>query len=186
VVRRITAAAFTAMFAILAGANPAGAEPTQPGCGTGTTQYGAMTVCPAHGPVGTTVTLSGHGCHNPGSRTVTAVFLGPRAFIGSGGGGVQIDIPVTDDRFRTGFRIPSTYPAGGGANAAVPVTPGSNYRFGAYPADLCHVGFTVTAAGGRPPLAPTGPAVPVPLLVSIAITLLAAGVWLTKAGHARR
>lgn len=45
--------------------------------------------CPASGPVGTVVTLSGAGCTFPG-RGVRLKFFGPIGFQGSGGAGVSV------------------------------------------------------------------------------------------------
>jgi hypothetical protein len=147
------------------------------GCATGATKYGTIRVCPGRAPVGNTVTVSGTGCHNPGSRTVLAVFLGPKAQIGSAGGGVQINIAVHRNHFKTTFDIPATYPEAGDSNTTARTTPGARYHFSVYPAAICDVAFTVTAS---PPLASTGPTVPLAALVALAIALLLLGVWLTK------
>jgi hypothetical protein len=106
-----------------------------------------MKVCPGAASVGQRVTISGTGCNDPG-QSVTAVFLGPRAYVGSGGGGVEIDMPVdSQNRFSTTFVIPSTYPSGEDPqtheNPDVAVTPGSGYSFSVYPAGMCTVRFRV-------------------------------------------
>jgi hypothetical protein len=81
------------------------------------------------------------------------VFLGSRAYIGSGGGGVGFDIPVDDqNQFSTTFTIPETYrngetPKGGDSRQPpeeVAVVPGADYYFAVYPAGVCAVPFTVT------------------------------------------
>jgi hypothetical protein len=91
------------------------------------------------------VSISGTGCDNRGSWDFLVVFLGPSAYIGSGGGGVGIALPVTStERFYGKFRIPSTYYSGGDSNQPVPTTPGTNYGFATL-ANVCHVGFSVTS-----------------------------------------
>ena len=98
-----------------------------------------MSICPGAAPVGATVTISGT-CKYISS----VVFLGPRAYIGSGGGGGEIDVrPDAQGTFSTTYTIPATYISGGEtSNPPVPVTPGA-YRFGSYPADICSAAFTV-------------------------------------------
>ena len=154
-------------------AEPAAVRSSASACAGGrSTTDGSITVCPAAAPVGAVVRVFGRGCHTPGSRTVLAVFLGPRAWVGSAGGGVSIDIPVVQDRFSVAFRIPATYQAGGDTRRLVPVVPGSGYAFAVYPAAECLVDFTVVDAA--PPLASTGP--PVVLLGWIALGLTMIGV----------
>lgn len=188
VARRIALAMLTVLLVSLPSTGAEGATiradsgPTD-GCATATSRHGTITACPDHGPIGTTVTLTGTGCHNPGSRAVLAVFLGPKAYIGSSGGGVEVDIPVHNNHFVGTFDIPATYPSGGDSNVAAPVTPGSGYRFAVYPAGMCEVSFTVTASG--PTLAQTGPDVSPLALVALAIAVLALGAWITRKARAR-
>lgn len=180
--RRVSAAMLLALLCLVIGIPASAAQPARPhasapGCATGTRSAGSITVCPDAAPVGSTVTISGTGCHNP-LQSVSAVFLGPRAWMGSSGGGVDLEIPVQDNHFRTTFRIPSSYPAGGDAQKTAPVTPGGHYAFAVDPAAECSVAFTVTAASS-PPLASTGPSLPVAPLVVLAAVALAVGTWLT-------
>lgn len=151
-------------------------------CASHTSQDGTLTVCPGKAPVGATVTLTAStGCHLTRNPSIAAVFLGPRAWIGSAGGGTEIDMPVHGNQFSTTFRIPSTYRGGGDSQQSFPVTPGAQYRFGAYPADLCDVPFEVTSSG--PALAETGPTYPPLPLVSLAFSLILLGGWLTYRGR---
>lgn len=187
-VRRIPAATLLALLCLVIGspasaALPAHPHASAPGCATGTRSAGSITVCPDAAPVGSTVTISGTGCHNP-RQSVLAVFLGPRAWMGSSGGGVDLEIPVQGNHFRATFRIPSSYPAGGDARKTAPVMPGVHYGFAVDPAAECSVGFTVTAAAS-PPLASTGPSVPVAPLVVLAVVALAIGTWLTVRARPR-
>lgn len=106
---------------------------------------GNLTVCPASGPVGTAVTLSSDqlcGASTPDG--VVAVFLGPQAYVGSGGGGNQVPGPyqAKGHGFTVSYRIPASYQTSGGQAAAV--GPGA-VTFATYPAGLCSVPFTVTA-----------------------------------------
>jgi hypothetical protein len=80
-----------------------------------------------------------------GISTPTLVFLGPKAYIGSSGGGVEIPITMAGAGFTATTRIPSSYQAGREPNGPqVPVTPGTGYSFATYPAEGCAVSFTVT------------------------------------------
>jgi WD40-like Beta Propeller Repeat len=107
---------------------------------------GKITVCPDAGPVGSLVTVSGDGCHNPGDQTQLVEFLGPTDYIGTGGGGVGFQLPVDlSGHFYGTFRIPATYTGGGDkANPVLPTRPGL-YHFGTYPLGACWVNFIVTA-----------------------------------------
>lgn len=133
-----------------AGASPArpstsptsGSTPARSTCAIGD---GTLTVCPASGPVGTEVTLSSDqlcGASTPSG--VVAVFLGPQAYVGSGGGGSQVPGPyqAKGHGFTVTYRIPASYQTSGGQSAAV--GPGA-VTFATYPAGLCSVPFTVTA-----------------------------------------
>lgn len=106
---------------------------------------GTFTVCPGSGPVGTTVTISSDTtCEAPPGGEPTLVFLGPKAYIGSGGAGNEVPITKSGTGFTATYRIPSTYTEGGNVNAQVPVTPGKGYSFATYPAGACSAPFTVT------------------------------------------
>lgn len=103
--------------------------------------------CPAHGPVGTVVTLAGAGCTFPG-RAVVLRFLGPTDYQGSGGGG-ELVIAATgrQGRFSTTFRIPPTVVGGGlGPVRKVAVTPGPAWFVAQPTLRGCGVKFTVTAS----------------------------------------
>ena len=114
----------------------------QPACSSRSGPYGTLTVCPGAAPVGARVTITGKGCHS----TSTLVFLGPGAYLGSGGGGN--DIPMHSDsqgNFQLAYTIPSTYESGGTSSHPVSTIPGNGYEFGSYPGDLCSAPFTVTS-----------------------------------------
>jgi hypothetical protein len=83
-------------------------------------------------------------CQAPPGGEPTLVFLGPKAYIGSSGGGEEIPITKAGAGFTATYRIPSAYQAGGDANQQVPVKPGTGYSFATYPARACGVSFTVT------------------------------------------
>jgi hypothetical protein len=103
-----------------------------------------MTVCPGAAPIGSIVTVSGRCQH-----LVLLVFLGPHAYVGSGGGGYQIQVrPDAYGNFSVTFSVPSTYLSGGNVNNPLPVTPGGGYHIGSYPADNCSAPFTVAAPIG--------------------------------------
>ena len=73
------------------------------------------------------------------------MFLGPKAYIGSSGGGVGIPFTMAGAGFTATFRIPSSYQEGGQPDLPqVPVTPGTGYSFGTYPAEACGASFAVT------------------------------------------
>jgi hypothetical protein len=117
-----------------------------PPCATGTSSYGSMTVCPGAGPVGTVVSVSGTGCqsYSSGFRDFPVVFLGPSAYLGSSGGGVDISLPVTSTgKFYGTFQIPSSYPSGGNSNQELPTNPGTEYGFSTLTRS-CYVRFSVT------------------------------------------
>jgi hypothetical protein len=76
---------------------------------------------------------------------VTAVFLGPDSYVGSGGGGTEFSTPVDrENNFHGTFRVPADYPTGGEHNRLARVTPGSGYRLSVYPAAMCTIPFHVT------------------------------------------
>jgi hypothetical protein len=74
------------------------------------------------------------------------VFLGPKAYIGSSGGGNSVPYTVAGSGFTATYSIPSTYTESGDSAepVAAPVTPGSGYEFSTYPAGACQASFTVT------------------------------------------
>jgi hypothetical protein len=89
-------------------------------------------------------------CGAPNLRALTVVFLGPQAYVGSGGGGEEVPRPyrAVGAGFEVSYRIPRTYVAGaqvGKSPTPVAVTPGAGYSFATYPAGGCTVRFTVTA-----------------------------------------
>lgn len=120
---------------------------TTPKCSTATTPSGGgtLTVCPGKAPVGATVTVSASGCHFVSSL----VFLGPLAFVGSSGGGDQINHGSlgSSGSFTLRYVIPSSYTTGGNVNVGIPVTAGTNYRFSSYPR-ACSAPFTVSGPSG--------------------------------------
>lgn len=99
-----------------------------------------LVVSPNHGPVGTTVTLNGAGCHNPMLHSVIVQFTTPNP-LSPGGGSVEIDGPVdVNDHFTITFIIPpvlNKYQQHGGG----PVLPGQ-YQFQSLP-PACITDFTV-------------------------------------------
>lgn len=114
-------------------------------CASYASRYGQVQVCPPAAPVGGHVTLFVTGC-----RGATFAFLGPLAYIGSGGGGA--DLPVARSRYgrtyRVDFTVPSGYTTGGRVNQPVPVVAGDGYRLAAYPGGICSAPFTVTSPAG--------------------------------------
>jgi hypothetical protein len=119
--------------------------PAASDCSRETVLGGTFMVCPGSAPVGATVTISSNTlCQaGPGSEP-TLVFLGPAAFIGSGGGGNEVPVTKAGAGFTATYRIPATYTKGGNKNPQLPVTPGSGYSFATYPAGACDTAFTVT------------------------------------------
>lgn len=111
-------------------------------CSSRTGPYGTLTVCPGAGAVGARVTITGKGCRS----VTTLVFLGPSAYLGSGGGGDEIPVhPDGQGNFQVTYAIPSTYESGGTPSRPVSVVPGRGFEFGSYPGDLCSAPFTVTS-----------------------------------------
>lgn len=110
-----------------------------------------MRVCPGAAPVGATVRISAPTlCGAPDLRNLTVVFLGPQAYVGTGGGGNEVPKPyrAVGGGFEVSFRLPRSYAAGaedGKTSTSVAVTPGSGYSFATYPAGGCTVPFTVSA-----------------------------------------
>lgn len=83
-------------------------------------------------------------------RNLTVVFLGPRAYVGSGGGGNEVPKPyrAVGKGFEVSYRVPRSYVAGaedGKRSRSFAVTPGAGYSFATYPAGGCTVRFTVSA-----------------------------------------
>jgi hypothetical protein len=79
----------------------------------------------------------------------SVVFLGPKARIGSGGGGDAVPYKVNGNGFRASYRIPSTYLGSEQTHTwgkHLPVRPGAGYTFATYPAAGCQVPFRVTTA----------------------------------------
>lgn len=124
---------------------------SNPSCGSHSGGFGTLTVCPASGRVGTSVTISGSTlCGASGPFGPSVVFLGPTAFVGVAGGGAEVPGPLkfVGSGFEVTYRIPPTYirgePNGPVATTPLPVTPGADYSFDTYPAAGCRVPFTVT------------------------------------------
>lgn len=118
-------------------------SPTSGPCATGTGPFAGstVTVCPARGPVGTTVTLTGVRCANPGQSY--ASFLFGRNTAGAGGSGaVSIYAPADGETARTTFVIPRVLNPyqGGPAGQLMPAT----YAFRSVP-NYCTVAFELTA-----------------------------------------
>jgi hypothetical protein len=121
--------------------------------------YGTLTACPGVAAVGASVTLSGstfcgaqRGEPPHHALGFTVVFLGPKARIGSGGGGDAVSYKINGNGFRATYRIPSTYLGSEQTDTwgkRVPVRPGAGYMFATYPAAGCQVPFRVTTAAGR-------------------------------------
>ena len=113
-----------------------------PRAGCSDAQVGVMRICPASGPVGSTVTIEGIGCSAFADGGVTLVFDNEGATPGTRG---AVELPhVTQDaerRFRLTWTVPRTLHSlqgeGGGA-----VRPGS-YNVAAKP-PTCVATFTVT------------------------------------------
>jgi hypothetical protein len=130
-----------------------------PRCRDHTSVYGTLTVCPGMASVGATVTLSGstfcgaqRGELPPHALGFSVVFLGPKARIGSGGGGDAVTYKISGNGFRATYRIPSTYLGSEQTHTwakRLPVRPGAGYMFATYPAAGCQVPFRVTTAAGR-------------------------------------
>jgi hypothetical protein len=106
---------------------------------------GTLMICPGAAPVGATVTITSNTTcgAGPGSEPLLT-FLGPKAYIGSGGGGEVVPFTKAGKGFTATYRIPSTYMGGGNVNPMLPVVPGSGYSFATYPASGCEIPFTVT------------------------------------------
>lgn len=171
-------------FSLVSSAIPAAAatEPSS-GCATGSGSHGSVTVCPAAGPVGTSVTLSGTGCR-VNAHEVAGVFLGPKDFFGAGGGGERVSTQtLAGSRFVGRFVIPANYTANDPTydGKSVPSSPGQ-YLFGFYPAGQCSVQFTVTAST----LPFTGTAAPTTALTITGMGLAGAGATLSLLGRRRR
>lgn len=109
-----------------------------------------MRVCPGSAPTGATVRISAKAlCGAPYVRNLTIVFLGPKSYVGSGGGGNEVPRPyrAVGGGFEVSYRIPRSYVTGaqgGTSPAPIAVTPGGGYSFATYPAGGCTVRFTVS------------------------------------------
>ena len=149
-------AAVIAIACSLASAASAGsrdAGPLYPSgqCAQHTGRYGTLRVCPGAGTVGSVIKVSANtdcgakrGIDPPHALGLRLVFLGPKAYVGSGGGGVGVPYKLQGRGFRATFRIPSTYTVASNEKIhQVPVTPGHGYEFATYPAAGCEVPFTV-------------------------------------------
>jgi hypothetical protein len=123
-------------------------RPTQipPGLSRPAATSSGWTVCPAAAPVGAIVTITADTKCGAGPRGPAAlVFLGPKAYIGSGGAGDPVpSFTNTATGFTATFQIPDTYVAGGNTQPTLPVLPGTGYSFATYPAAGCQIAFTVT------------------------------------------
>ena len=139
----------------------------------------SLTVRPARGPVGTSVTVSGIGCAGS-SETVALEFRGvPEA--GTRGSVSLLDIkPDGQGRFTVAFVVPPTM-GQVQSEAGGPTAPG-RYQF-ASPVSGCMATFTVTAGTARPlPATGRGSA----WLALLAIGLLVLGAAGRTAGGGRR
>ena len=133
---------------------------------------GGLTVTPARGPIGTTVTLRGNGCS-------------VLAFIGGGVGGAiegADPLPVVDldadEDFEVTYKIPAALEPVMGQGGGRP-QPGT-YFFRSFP-PRCYARFVVTG------LAATGPArVPLAGLALLGALLAATGTVMVTSGHAGR
>jgi hypothetical protein len=118
---------------------PAGSTLASPGTG--------LTVSPGSAAVGDTVTITSRTTCGAGASSQAAlVFLGPLAYLGSGGGGDGVTTTPAGTGFSASYRIPSSYAGGeqtGASGLTLPVAPGSGYEFATYPAADCMVPFTV-------------------------------------------
>jgi len=135
-----------------------------------------LVVSPSSGPVGTKVTVQGHGCNNPGSTSTSTDLVfqsGQDGTVGAVGLG---EIPNDNQgRFRTTVTIPARMDplqdVGGG-----PTRPGT-YQFTTRP-PICSATFTVTST----PPGPTGSPGTLPFTGSRSPLLLAVGGGLLVAG----
>jgi LPXTG-motif cell wall-anchored protein len=135
-----------------------------------------LVVSPSSGPVGTKVTVQGHGCNNPGSTSTSTDLVfqsGQDGTVGAVGLGA---IPNDNQgRFRTTVTIPARMDplqdVGGG-----PTRPGT-YQFTTRP-PICSATFTVTST----PPGPTGSPGTLPFTGSHSPLLLAVGGGLLVAG----
>jgi hypothetical protein len=142
---RSTAAAPPASSPAASPAPPPAPSPTVPACSQAPVLGGTFEVCPAAAAVGATVTISSDTTCGAGTVSgLTLVFLGPKAYVGSSGGGEEVPITKTGAGFTATYRIPATYVGGGNASPTLPVTPGTGYSFATYPAAGCDISFTVT------------------------------------------
>jgi len=158
-----TAVAGFALSAALLLLGGSGAEVSAAGatprCRSHGSAYGRLTVCPGVAAVGATVTLSGstfcgaqRGEFPPHALSFAVVFVGPKARIGSGGGGATVPYKINGSGFRATYRIPSTYLGSEQTHTwskRLPVRPGAGYMFATYPAAGCQVAFRVASGGFR-------------------------------------
>ena len=135
-----------------------------------------LVVSPSSGPVGTTVTVAGSNCNNPGSASTSTDLVfqnGPGGTVGAVGFG---QIPNdSQGRFRTTVTIPARMDPLQGIGGG-PTRPGT-YQLTTRP-PICNATFTVTSTAPGP--ADTPGALPftgshTPLLLAIGAGLLVAG-----------
>lgn len=126
-------------------------KPTGPACATGANHSttSTLTVCPAAAKVGDSVTITATGtCGAKNVQWLTLVFLGPKSYVGSGGGGNEVPITATPTGFSAHFTMPATYTGAStsGPSQQYPVGPGGRYVFTTYPTGLCSVPITIQQA----------------------------------------
>ena len=113
-------------------------------------------MCPGSASVGATVNItSTTNCQAGAGSEPQLVFLGPEAYVGSGGGGEVVPITNTGTGFSAAYPIPSTYEGGeqtGTGLEQISVIPGNGYSFATYPAAMCDSPFTVTTSPSTGPL----------------------------------
>lgn len=125
---------------------------------TGSLPGSSITVCPAAASVGAVVHVTVKGCAQvdpaaglPESAAAGVFFLGPKSWLGTGGGGINVPFsPHTGSiRATAAFTIPATYVGGSESGGPYPILatkPGPGYEFATDPAGLCTIHFTVTAS----------------------------------------
>jgi hypothetical protein len=136
----------------------------------------ALTVTPSSGPVGTTVTVAGSNCNNPGSASANTYLVFQSGQGGTVGAVDFGDIPTDrQGRFRATVTIPARLDPLQGIGGG-PTWPGS-YQFTTRP-PACAGSFTVTSSSPGP----AGPPGTLPFTGAHTLLLLAIGSGLVVAG----